>query len=332
MTESSSSPYRRLLLLLIAVVLLGLGASPGQARLVDKVVAVVNDEVITQTELEEAGANLFSRLRQSTAPAELDEVLTKARRQVLAKLIEDLLVRQKATEMRLEVTAAELDAAIATIGRDNGMSADELLAELAKNGVSREEYRKKLTGQILHSKLLNYEIQSKIVISTEKAQEYYDTVYTRQKTAPGYHLLQFGLAWDTPTADTKEKARQKAEGIRKLALAGQDFQELCRSFSDLPSAKEGGDLGFFTEAEMADSMKAIILELAPGQTSEIIETADSYQFFRVLSRNINDKPEFAPFADVREEIIRRLRQEELDKKYEEWLMELRNQAIIKELL
>jgi peptidyl-prolyl cis-trans isomerase SurA len=314
--------------------LICLNPCPSQARLVEKVVAVVNGEVVTQTELDKAGKNIFIQLRQSTPASELDEALGEARRRVLTDLIEDLLVGQKAKELRINITEQELDIAIAKISKDNGMTTAQLYKELERTGVGQEEYRRKLANQIRHSKLVNYEIRSKVVISEEKAREYYDTIYSKQKTAEGYHLLQIGLTWETPNSSsaTKDKAHLRAEGIRKLAVAGQDFRELARSFSELPSAKDGGDLGFFTGAEMADSMKGIIIKLKPGQISEVIESRDSYQFYRLIAKNINGTPEFAPFADVSEEIFDRLRKEELDKRYDKWLKEIKDQAIIKELI
>lgn len=325
---------RQLSLALVITMLICLNANPGQARLIDKVVAVVNGEVVTQTELDTAGKSIFRQLQQRTPAAELEETLAKARHQVLTGLIEDLLVGQKAKELGINVKEQDIDAAIARISEDNGLTSEQLYAELQKTGVSREEYHHKLEGQIRRSRLVSYEVQSKIVISEEKAREYYDTVYSKQKTAAGYHLLQIGLTWGTPesSADTPDKAGTRAAGIRNLALAGQDFRELARSFSELPSAKDGGDLGFFAEDEMAEEMKAAIIGLSPGQTSELVKTSNSYQFYRLLTKNINGTPEFAPFADVSAEIMEHLRQQELDLRYEKWLREIKDQAIIKELI
>lgn len=319
---------------IVVTILLCLTASPSQARLVDKVVAVVNGEVITQTELTKAGESIFRQLQQQTPPAKLDEALTKARHQLLTDLIENMLVGQKAKERGINVTEQDIDAAIDRISQDNGLTSEQLYSELKKTGVSKEEYRHKLEGQIRRSRLVSYEVQSKIVISEEKAREYYDTVYSKRETAAGYHLLQIGLTWGTPESSsaTQDKAKSRTEGIRNLALAGQDFRELARSFSELPSAKDGGDLGFFAEDEMADGMKAAIVGLKPGQTSALVETTNSYHFYRLLTKNIDGTPEFAPFADVSAEIMKHLRQKELDLRYEKWLREIKDQAIIKELI
>lgn len=321
-------------LTLSLTILLCLTASPIQAKLVDKVIAVVNGEVITQTELSKAGKNIFRQLQQQTPPAKLDEALTKARHQLLTDLIEDMLVGQKAKERGINVTEQDIDAAIDRISEDNGLTPEQLYSELKKTGVSKEEYHHKLEGQIRRSRLVSYEVQSKIVISEEKALEYYDKVYSKRETAAGYHLLQIGLTWGTPKSSsaTQEKAKSRTEGIRNLALAGQDFRELARSFSELPSAKDGGDLGFFAEDEMADGMKAAIVVLKPGQTSALVETTNSYQFYRLLTKNIDGTPAFAPFANVSAEIMEQLRRQELDLRYEKWLREIKDQAIIKELI
>lgn len=333
MTESMF-PSRYLLFIFTATMLICLNSSPVQARVVEKVVAIVNGEVITQTELDSAGNNIFSQIRQSSPAFELEEALTKARRQVLADLIEDLLVSQKAAELRINVTEQDLDSAIAKISQDNGLTPAQLYIELQKSGVSKEQYRHNLSTQIRRSRLISYEVQSKIVISEEKAREYYDTVYSKQETAEGYHLLQIGLTWGTPdsSAESKEKAKTRAEGIRNLAIAGQDFRELARSFSELPSAKDGGDLGFFSWNELSDDMKEILSGLKAGQTSGLIETRNSYQFYRLIAKNIDGTQEFAPFEDVSAEIIEHLRTEELNRRYKKWLQEIKDQAIIKELI
>jgi peptidyl-prolyl cis-trans isomerase SurA len=331
--NASLSSARYFRLIFAAALLIFLSVSPGQARMIEKVVAIVNGEVITRTELEQAGKKLFTQIRQSTPAAELDDTLEKARQTVLTSLIDELLVMQKAKELNIGVSEEDLDNTIANISKDNNLTEAELYDELALKGVSKEEYRQKLASQIRRSKLINYEVRSKVVISEEKAREYYETTYSKQIVEPGYHLLQIGIniADQNGPDIPRKQAWEKAEGLRKLALAGQDFKELARSFSQLPSAKDGGDLGFFTAAEMSDSMKEIIIQLKPGQTSEIIEKNNSYQFYRLIAKNINGTQEIAPFEDVRTEIMELLRNEELDERYKNWLNDIKDRAIIKEL-
>jgi peptidyl-prolyl cis-trans isomerase SurA len=322
-----------LLPFLTAFILTFLLYGPSEAKLVDKVVAVVNGEVITNIELEQALQGIKARLRQNTPPAEMEKALAKARETTLDGMIENLLIAQKAKELKVEVTSEEITGAIENIAAENGLTVDQLYDELKKNNVKEDEYRRKMANQISRSKLLNYEVRSKIVISEEKARHYYDTVYTKQQMADGYHIMQIGFTWDSPesSSTTREGARLRAESIRKMVAEGQDFRELAQSFSDLPSSKEGGDLGFFKEDEMADQMRKIIINLQPGQISDIIETQGSFQFFLMLARNIGGKAEFAPFELVSSKIQNELGQKELNKNYQNWMKELLDQALIKKL-
>lgn len=332
MTESRTFP--RLLLFSSITIAICFAAGIAQAKLVEKVAAVVNGEVITKTELDQAAKDTSNNIRKNTPPSELDEKLKEARQRILDEMIDELLIAQKAEELQLNVSEQEIDTAIGTISSGNNMSVAELYKELERTGVDREEYRRKLAKQIRRSKLINYEIQSKIVISEDKARDYYEKEYTRQETPKGYHLLQIGITWGTPksASATKEQAEQRIEGLRKLALDGQDFRELAESFSELPSANDGGDIGFFTEQEMAKSMREIITDLEPGRISRIIENGNSFQFYQLLVKNLDGTPVFAPFPDVKEKIIDLLRQEELEKRHEQWLKEIKEQAIIKKLI
>jgi peptidyl-prolyl cis-trans isomerase SurA len=306
---------------------------PADAELVDKVVAVVNGEVITNIELEQALQGVNNRIRQSVPPAELENALANAREKTLDEMIEGLLIVQKARELKIDVSNEEITLAIERIAGDNGLTPDQLYEEMKKSNIREEEYRLKVGNQIRRSKLLNYEVRSRIVISEEKARHYYDTVYTKQKMPDGYHIMQMGFTWGSPesSSTTREGASQRAESIRKMVIEGQDFGELARSFSNLPSANEGGDIGFFKEDEMADQMRRIITDLQPGQVSDIIETNKSFQFFLMVARNIDGKAEFAPFELVSIKIQNHLSQEELEKSYQNWMKELQDQAFIKKL-
>jgi peptidyl-prolyl cis-trans isomerase SurA len=328
-----TSPRYRLMPALSLALLLLLPA-PGAAELVDRVVAVVNDEVITVTELNQEGEKVFAAIRRSTPPAEREAALTEARKQLLQKMIDNRLLIQKAGELKFDVSPEEVDGALDRLAADNNMTRQQLLQEVAREGFSEEEYRKFTTDQIRRSRLINFEITSRIVISDERVRSYYDNVYLKETPPPGYHLLLMGFRWDTEeaAANSLAEARQRAERFRKLVEDGQDFRELARSFSELPSAKDGGDLGTLKLQEMTADMRNLLRGLEPGQLSQIEERGGAVQFFQVLTINTGDQILYPPFAMVQFEIRERLYREEMEKRLENWMKELREQAIIKELL
>ena len=132
--------------------------------------------------------------------------------------------------------------------------------------------------------------------------------------------------------DTKEEAREKAEEIRARVVDGESFSGLAKSYSNLPSAAEGGDIGLFKKDEMAGYMKDVVLKMQPGEISPIIETGNTFQFFKLLSLRDGDIVVKAPYESVREEIRDILYRQEMEEQYNNWVKGLREEAYIKILL
>ena len=127
--------------------------------------------------------------------------------------------------------------------------------------------------------------------------------------------------------------RAEGEGRRKrvhrLAVSGNDFKELARKFSDLPSASEGGDIGVFDEDEMASYMRSAVTSLKPGEVSRIIETPVGFQFFKLLSSKEGGIIMQAPYADVKEEIREKLFNQALKSEFDAWIKNIRDSAYIR---
>lgn len=319
------------LLLLFALLLLR--APWAAATTVDRIVAIVNDEVITQTELEQEGRRAFAAIRKNLPAEERDSKLAETRKKVLKSMVDDLLLSQKARELKIETTPAEVGDSLDSMLAENKMTMEQFQQELAGEGMSDADYRARLTEQINRSKLINSQIRAKIVINEERARKYYQEVYLKEAPPPGYHLLQMGFRWggaDAASA-TREEARQRAERIRKLVQDGQDFRELARSFSELPTAKDGGDMGAIAPEEMAPDMRELLLDLAPGQVSRVADAGETVHFFQVLTINLDGHPQFPTYELVKDAIRERLFQSEMKSRLENWMKELREQAMIKEL-
>jgi len=169
------------------------------------------------------------------------------------------------------------------------------------------------------------------VVNEERIHEYYEKNYAQKMKEDAYHVLQMGFVWKDDSQTAKDDARRRAEETRQKALAGQDFRTLARQSSDLPSAKDGGDIGVFKKSEMAAYMKASILGLQVGQISTIQETPAGYQFFKLLSDK-GDASLQASYETVKEQIRQRLYEETLNSQFQKWVKELRDQAYIKKIL
>lgn len=302
------------------------------AEIIDRVVAVVNDDIITLSELNEEGKDFFKRITEQTDAANLQLALQKGRSEVLSRMIDRKIITQKAEEMNITVNDSEIDAAIQTILALNNSTEEKLKQGLEAMGVSEKAYRDTIREQILQSKLINYEVSSKIVITEEKANEYYNKEYMREIKEGDYYLLHMGFSWDLKKNRTKEQAMAEARQVRERVMAGESFKELARTHSDLPSAAYGGDIGAIRKDEMAQYMRDTVTTLRPGEISPIVETDSSYQFFQLLAVKEGGIVTLAPFAVVKEDIIALLHKEEQEKQFKKWVEQLREKTYIKELL
>lgn len=300
------------------------------ADLVDRVVAVVNDDVITMSEVNEEGKDFFKKITSQAPAAQLDDALRRAREEILNNLIDKKLIAQEAAKQGITVSDDEITAAAEQMLSNNNITKEELIAQLGQMGRSYDSYLTTLQSQILQSKLVNYDIQSKIVITDDMILDYYDTNYTKHVTKGGYYLMQMGFTWDEKSTN-KMDAKKRAERVHTLVVNGQDFRTLAQKFSELPSAADGGDLGVFEEDEMAPYMRDAVIELKPGAISEVIETPSAYQFFKLLSSQDGQIVVQASFASVKDEIRKKLYDEKLKAEFENWAKTLRENAYIKKL-
>lgn len=335
--HKSGSPallFPLLFLLLMAI------PAIGSAELLDRVVAVVNDEVVTLSEVELEGQELIRGLSAKTPAESLPETLQDAREDVLDSLIEKRLLSQKAKEKNISVSPDEVENAFQHMVGKSGLSPEDFLAKMKESGMTEPIYREQLKTQVLQNKLASADIRAKVVITDDDILDYYDTHYTSQTSKGGYFLLQMGFTWRDPQNPqappevlrvNKLEAQKKAQEVHGLAKDGEDFKELAKKHSELPSAQDGGDIGVFQLDEMAAYMQDAVRDLKPGEISEVIETPDGYQFFKLLNNQDGTIVIKTPLEQVKEEIRSKLSEQRMQKAYAEWIAELKDQAYIQKL-
>jgi peptidyl-prolyl cis-trans isomerase SurA len=310
-------------------------AGSALADVVDRVVAIVNDEVITLSEVNEEGKPLLQRVAENVPASELEDALQEARRTIIEKMIEKKIMLQEAVKAKISISDDEVQMALDRILEKNRTTVEKFREEIAKLGMTEAQYRENLKEQVLSSKLVSLEIRSKVIVPEEKIIDYYDTHYTDRLEEGGYYLLQIGISLqgeETAAADKiarKQEAKKKIEEVRGLALTGQDFKALARKYSDLPSAADGGDIGVLRKDEMPPAMFDAIAKTETGQLTEIIETGTGYQFFKVLSGQEGQIIAKVPYESVKDEIYETLYQQEMEGRFAEWLKNKKSQAYIK---
>ncbi len=307
------------------------------AEVVDKVVAVVNEDIITLSELEAEASAIYQTIAREKDGQSMLSAMDEAREATLNSMIDQHLIQQRARLFNVVVAEEEIDQAYNRMMAKNKLNGSEFRRKLLQSGLSEENYRNKLRSSILQSKLLSIDVRSKIVITDAMILDYYDEHYTSRVTADSYYLLQMGFSWNTDLTDStglaesKNKALDTAKRIKALAASGQDFKTLAQKFSDLPSASDGGDIGTFTLDEMATAMRSAVENLPPGEISEIIETPAGYQFFKLLSGDENAIVVTSPYEAAEDEIREKLYNVKLEEAYNDWVKQLKEDAYIQKL-
>lgn len=332
---------------------------PAKAEVVDRIVAVVNNDVITQSELEAEAQGAYTHINATLPLEERQAMRQQVKGEVLDSLIDKLLIAQQAKVLKIKVTEGEIDEAIQQVLDRNKVTKEELLASLAQSGVNENIYRNTVRSQLLQNKLVAQELRNKVVITDEMARKEYErrgggaSVSGGEEKKSGariiYTLQQIGCRWDDiegkdlppeTVAENKKKARERVEKVHQMAKDGDDFADLAARYSDLPSAADHGNLGALPDDELGADMLAAINKLDAGGISDIIETSDAFQFLKLVKVEHEDKKaaekEAASksaddFAQNKDQIINEMYNIGIKKAFADWAHELRENAYIRKM-
>ncbi len=291
---------------------------------VERVVAVVNDEIILDSELEQYAVPL---VKGGVDPesAEGKRLLIEAKHKALDAMIDDRLVMQQANELKLTVSAEEVDRAIEEVKRQNKLDDATFVDALKQQGFSLESYRKNLKRQILNLKVVNTAVRSRVTVGDDEVKTYYQQNARQlggEKTA---HLRQILVAVPSDAnPDEVERKRRVADKVVELARAGTSFQELAKKYSDDETTKdEGGDSGWVGHGVLVEALEDVIGGMDAGDVRGPIRTARGWMVLQLVERKAGD---IRPLDEVREQLRKTLYDQQVEKATNSWLRELRKKA------
>jgi len=298
------------------------------AEIVDRIVAVVNDDIITLFELNRAIKPYEDKIHALGYSEEKERrMLFKVREGVLNQLIDKKIEDQQIKRSNIKISEEQIDQTIERIKEKNFFSDEDLRLALAKDGLTMEAYRNKIKEEILRTRLISLEVKSKIVITEEDIAAYYEKHLDMYGGKQKYHLRNILIIIPT-FADENEKfeIRAKIDEILNELNAGESFETMARDYSESSTAPEGGDLGLFELDSLSPQLQKTIKGMKSGEFTPVLETDQGYQIF--FLQEILKTPGKS-LEDVSPEIQRILFEENADKKYQEWIEGLRKQSAIK---
>lgn len=310
-------------IILLAALLLFAGPARG-AETLDRIVAVVNDDVITSFQLKEALAPLLAEQQERGKPLP-QEKEAELRRQVLEGLIEDLLIKQRAKELGLSVSDDEVEAAIRDIQRQNKLTREELKKALQAQGMDFSRYRETLRDQILSFKVVGREVQSKTEVTNQEIRDYFREHIDEYRERPTVCISRMTFKIPPKASRTQiEAIRKKAEAARARVEAGKNFQSVLLGFA-ADSTVEHADMCTFAEKELSGVFARAVKDLGDGEVSGVVETPDGFHLLKVESRSPGH---IRQFDAAKDEISKILIEQKAKERLEEWQKELKKKAYI----
>jgi len=302
-------------------------ACTASAKTVDKIVAIVNDQPITLTDIEKFKKKIASGGLVDDALLKLGDSkeLVKDRNALLNQLIDEKLIDSEVKKKSMEVTIERVEQEIRNIAQNNGISRQQLTSALAQKGVSMSQYQDFIKTSLERQGLIEKEVTSKIRISDEDISSYY-----LAKKGPSasqtyeYTLSHIFLNPKNPGGDSA--ALERAKNVAEKLKSGQSFEKLAEQYSEDGNFTKGGALGTFHSGEMTKELQTAVRPLDTGDVSGIVKTAQGYQILKVNKRTLIADPKL---EEEKENIRRVLYADAFKRQFKLWLNQRHEESFIR---
>ncbi len=259
----------------------------------NRIVAVVNDQVLTQNELQRELFAVRQQLKQQGIRSPSEAVLNK---QVLERLITTQIQLQQAEQSGIVVDEETLSNTISNIAAQNNLSLAEFRKVLQRDGFKFEQFREDIRKEIIIRRLRQRQVESRITVTAQEIDDFIATQKVQGNINSDYHLGHILIALpDAATPEQIKEAREKALAIWKELKEGADFRQTATAVSDGRQALQGGDLGWRKTGELPTLFADVVVSMKPGEISEPIRSASGFHIISLLD-----------FRDVERHIIQQL--------------------------
>jgi len=301
------------------------GTISSSEAVVDRVVAVVNQEIITLSEVEKF-ANPFREQIITEDRLERREQLHGVYRKVLERLIEEKLIDQEVKKNGIKISSKEVEATVEEVKQRNTATQEELEKALAVEGLTLEAYKKQIEKGLQRKKLINWSVKVETKIGEKELRDFYQKNINRYRPNESYrpsHIL-FVVPKGAAPEEVNE-IKKKCQAILEKIKGGSDFGEMALLYSQDASNKDLGDLGYFKKGELVPAFEREALRLKVGEVSGIVRTEFGFHIIKLLDRK---GVEPLPFEEVKERIPGDYYESEMEKAFRQYLSTLKEKSII----
>jgi peptidyl-prolyl cis-trans isomerase SurA len=313
---------RRIAIWVSSLVLIG-GLSTAAAEIVEEIVAVVNDDIITLSQFKKYNDSIYNMLRQQYQGEELDKQYEKIRGEMMNTMITDLLLLQAAKQKQFNVNE-QVKAAINNIKKDNNIDSDEQLrGELERQGMEYDQFVKQIEENLMRQAVILSEVDRSIVVDESEVVNYFRLHPDQFVDPEEYKLRGIYLASEGRTKEDLEARKEEISGRFK---AGGDFPALAAELSDSPLKESQGDLGTIQKGHLDKTLGQAVEKLKPGEVSSWVQAKNGWYLLKLEEKKDSRQK---PFEEVKKEVEQKLFQEMRTKKLNEYLKQIKDKSYIK---
>jgi len=303
----------------------GLQTQTNPPKIVDRIVAQVNDDIITLSDVNREIAGEREQLAARFAGDQLEQELKKVQKNVLEYLIQQKLFLQKANELGIG-SGTELDVSVSSFVEQkrkelNIKDMDEFERLLEQQGMSMSSYREDIKKQVIVQDLLGYFVDSRITLLSEEVERYYKE-HQKDFSSPEEVTLSEILI---PGASTDGNAESLANGYRDRLLKGESFAALASQYSKGPTASKGGSIGTFSLSKLNPQIALAVTSVKVGDISAVVKIPEGYAIYHVDERKASV---VRPFEEVKNDIRQILYQQKRQPEYDRFVAQLKEDAYI----
>jgi peptidyl-prolyl cis-trans isomerase SurA len=324
--QQKVAQFMKRILPILGVILISIfGSISSSEAIVDRIVAVVNQEIITLSEVERWIDPVQKEIPNEDR-LERQARLHELRQKVLEKLIDEKLVDQEAKREGIKVAAKELEAAIEDIKQRNGFTQEDFEKALAKEGLTFEAFKKQIEKRLQSTKLIHYSVKVEDKGEEKNLRDFYQKNIERYGSEESYrpaHIL-FAIPKGATSEEIRE-IRKKCQKVLDKIKSGADFGEMALLYSQDISSKDQGDLGPLKKGELLPAFEKEALSLKVGEVGGIIRTDFGFHIIKLIDRKGGGP---LPFEEVIEKVKADYFAKEMDKAYKQFLAKLREKSVI----
>jgi peptidyl-prolyl cis-trans isomerase SurA len=302
-------------------------ARAAEHELLDRVVAVVNDEVITQAELDTFLRPVYEQYSKEYSGAELTKEIEEVRHKILGQMIEDKLVYQEAVRMGIEIKDEDLEKEFQEF-KSKLEKPGELDAMLEQEGLTMKALRERLKKQAMVRQLQDREIRSKVIVSPTEVEAFFKNNPDKFKSKERVRVKSLTIKKSEEARAkglTDEKAKQRIGLLAQRIRLYRNFDQVVKDLSEDSHAKEEGPGEWIERGSMIESVDDVIFKTPVGKITGVVETPVGYHIFRIDAK---ESEKVRTFEEVKEQIAGYLFQEKSNARFHDWMEEVKKAAYI----